>query len=75
MRKLPKLKLVYQFAPPNTADEKTIQEEVNRAFDVLFDAVLAAKSDVGKATPVSKENKTILAVKPQLDNSEQLGIS
>ncbi len=68
------LRVVYKFASPDPANEKTVAQRLDRAFDVLFEAVLEAESDARKLPQISKQNKAVLAPEPMLDNSVQLRI-
>lgn len=73
-KRLPKLKLVYQFVPPDPANEEATQQEVDRAFDVLFDMALTVELEAQRAAQVSKQNKAFSVAKSTVDNSAQLGI-
>jgi hypothetical protein len=42
------LKVSYEFVPSDPAEEKTVAQGLDRAFDVLFEAVLKAESDARK---------------------------
>lgn len=73
-KRLPKLKMIYQFVPPEPGNEESIQKEVDRAFDFLFDMTLATELEQ-KPRQVCKQNKALLTSKSTVDNSAQLGIS
>ncbi len=62
------MRVVYEFVPPDSNDEKAMAQGLDRAFDVLFDAVLRVESDARKLSQKSKKNKMVLASEAPLDN-------
>ena len=74
-KRLPKFKLVYQFVPDEPGNEEAIQQEVDRAFDSLFDMTLAVALEKRRKAQMPKQIKAFPTSKSTVDNSEQLGIS
>ncbi len=65
------LRVVYELVP---ADKEKIEQELDRAFDVLFEATIAAEPTGEEGLEIAKQNKASLPSKPIVDNSAQLGI-
>lgn len=66
--------MVYEFVPPDPANEKNVKQELERGFDILFDFVLKATSDALELRKMSKQNKVFSTQEPILDSSVRLGI-
>ena len=63
------LKVVYEYVPPDPANEKSIRQGLERGFDMLFDKVLRADLDALKLREMSERDKASSPQKPAFDDS------
>jgi len=61
------LEVTYTFAHP--ADEGSIEQEVDRAFDILFEATLTAEAMMEESIEETKESTHIVSPNAQLTPS------
>lgn len=68
------LRVVYELATVDPADKEKVQQELDRAFDVLFEATLATELAMEQPSKIAKQNEASSPSKSPVDNSAQLGI-
>jgi hypothetical protein len=68
------LRVIYKCLTVDSADMEKIQQELDRAFDTLFEATAADELMAGEGAEIPKENKVFLPSQSTVDNSAQLRI-